>query len=218
MAKNADKSHNTAGEDKTRFIERGFMPAIILTLIAVVSIALLALTEYITADARAYQQQYMADANKRTIFVDADSFHAEELENAGASLEGGNAVDLSVDGSIIREVFIAERDGKQIGILITAKPIGYGGALTIMLGYDLEGNMIGLTIDASTQTAGLGTKVGEADFLQQLSGFNASDTVSADSSASFQVDSVSGATISANATYKGINAANEAAEQILGLR
>ena len=63
------------------------MPAVILTIIAVVSITLLALTEYTTADARAYQEQFMADTNKRAIFIDADSFPAEELDRAGASLE-----------------------------------------------------------------------------------------------------------------------------------
>ena len=217
MAKKADKTHNAADKDKTKFIERGFMPAIILTIIAVVSITLLAFTESITAEARAYQQQVMADANKRAIFIDAASFPAEELDSAGASLEGGNAVDLSGDDSIIHEVYLAEKDGSNIGILITAKPVGYGGALTIMLGYDLEGNMVGLTIDASTQTAGLGTKVGEEDFTGKLSGFNAADTVSSDNNASFQVDGGSGATISSSAVFKGINAANKAAHQILGL-
>ena len=217
MPKKADKTPKAADKDKTRLIERGFMPAVILTIIAVVSITLLALTEYTTADARAYQEQFMVDTNKRAIFIDADSFPAEELDRAGASLEGGKAVDFSGADSIIKEVYLAEKDGSTIGLLITVKPGGYGGTLNMMLGYDLEGNAVGLTIDASTQTAGLGSKVGEDNFIRQFSGFKAADTVSSDNTADFQVDGISGATISSNAVFKGINAGNKAAQQMLGL-
>lgn len=217
MAKNADKTRNTDKENGTRFIERGFMPAVILTIIAIVSVALLALTEYTTAEARAEQQQYMADANKIIIFTEADSFPAEELDNAGASLEKGNAVDLSGDDSKIDEVYLAEKDGKIIGILISTNPLGYGGRIGLLLGYDLEGNIVNLTIDAKTQTAGLGTKVADKDFTQQFSGFNARDNVTTSINDGFEVDIISGATISSNAVIKGINAANAAVSQMLGL-
>lgn len=219
MAKKAKKPSNSENDKSIQFIDRGFMPAVILTIIAIISVALLALTEYVTADARAKQIQYMEDANKRIIFTEADSFPAEDLENVGASLEGGNAVDLSGEGSLIQEVFLVEEDGETVGILITANPVGYGGAVGLMLGYDLEGNSVGLTIDASTQTAGLGDRVAkDEEFTQQFSGFNARDNISTTPNAGFEVDVISGATVSSNAVIKGINAANEAVSQMLGLR
>ncbi len=217
MAKNVDKPNNTANEDGMKFIERGIMPAVILTIIAIVSVALLALTEYTTADARAEQQQSREDANKRIIFTDADRFPAEDLDEAGASLPGGNTVDLS-GVSTIEAVYMAEKDDEVIGILIAANPLGYGGGrIGLMLGYDLEGNLFNLTVDAQSQTAGLGTKVAEEDFTDQLIGINASGTVSTSSDSDFEVDGISGATTSAEAVLRGINIANEAVSQMLGL-
>ena len=86
-----------------------------------------------------------------------------------------------------------------------------------MLGYDLEGNLFNLTVDAQSQTAGLGTKVAEEDFTGQLIGINASGTVSTSGDSDFEVDGISGATTSAEAVLRGINIANEAVSQMLGL-
>ena len=216
MAKNVDKPNKTANEGM-KFIERGIMPAVILTIIAIVSVALLALTEYTTADARAEQQQLMEDVNKRIIFTDADSFPAEDLDEAGVSLPGGHAVDLS-DVSTIEAVYMAEKEDEVVGILIAANPLGYGGGrIGLMLGYDLEGNLFNLTVGAQSQTAGLGTKVAEEDFTGQLIGINASGTVSTSGDSDFEVDGISGATTSAEAVLRGINIANEAVSQMLGL-
>lgn len=215
MAKNEAKIPNT--KNKTKFIERGFMPALILTIIAIVSVAMLALTESITADARAEQQQFLADTNKRIIFSEADSFPAEKLDNAGASLPGGHVIDLSGDESVIDAVYLVEEDEEIVGLLISANPLGYSGRVGLLLGYDLEGNFVNLTVDAQSQTAGLGTKIATEEFTRQFSNFSARDTLTTSPDQGFQVDVISGATISSNAVIKGINAANTAVNQMLGL-
>lgn len=215
MAKNEAKIPNT--KNKTKFIERGFMPALILTIIAIVSVAMLALTESITADARAEQQQFLADTNKRIIFSEADSFPAEKLDNAGASLPGGHVIDLSGDESVIDAVYLVEEDEEIVGLLISANPLGYSGRVGLLLGYDLEGNFVNLTVDAQSQTAGLGTKIATEEFTRQFSNFSARDTLTTSPDQGFQVDVISGATISSNAVIKGINAANTVVNQMLGL-
>ncbi|NLC25730.1 MAG: FMN-binding protein [Fastidiosipila sp.] len=215
MAKNEAKIPNT--KNKTKFIERGFMPALILTIIAIVSVAMLALTESITADARAEQQQFLADTNKRIIFSEADSFPAEKLDNAGASLPDGHVIDLSGDESVIDAVYLVEEDEEIVGLLISANPLGYSGRVGLLLGYDLEGNFVNLTVDAQSQTAGLGTKIATEEFTRQFNDFSARDTLTTSPDQGFQVDVISGATISSNAVIKGINAANTAVKQMLGL-
>ena len=78
-----------------------------------------------------------------------------------------------------------------------------GNAITVYVAFDAAGNITDLLVDASTQTAGIGTKTGEEDFYTGFVGWNAAEHVSNGS----PVDAIAGATVSSNAVYTAVNAA-----------
>ena len=73
--------------------------------------------------------------------------------------------------------------------------------VTVIVGFDTTGTVSGVWADASTQTAGIGSKVGEADYLAQFNGMNGTANITAD----VDFDGVTGATYSTNALFAAIN-------------
>lgn len=96
---------------------------------------------------------------------------------------------------------VAAPDGT---IAVQASAAGYSGnEVTIFVSFDATGSILNLSVDASTQTTGIGSKVGEEDFVSAFLGWNAADQVSAGS----PVDAIAGATYSSDAVFDALNAA-----------
>ena len=98
------------------------------------------------------------------------------------------------------------------GYAVQVKPTtGFDGEITMMVGIDLEGNVMGISIISHTETAGLGavaadtTPKGEA-FRDQFVGMNGELKVTKDGGS---VEAITGATITSRAICDGINAALE---------
>ena len=88
-------------------------------------------------------------------------------------------------------------------VAVKAAATGYSGKdVTVYVAFDGNGAISGISIDASTQTTGIGSKVGEERFASGFMGWNGGKV-----SAGSPVDSVSGATYSTNAVYNAVNAA-----------
>ena len=88
-------------------------------------------------------------------------------------------------------------------VAVKAAATGYSGKdVTVYVAFDADGAISGISIDASTQTTGIGSKVGEERFASGFMGWNGGKV-----SAGSPVDSVSGATYSTNAVYNAVNAA-----------
>ena len=86
---------------------------------------------------------------------------------------------------------------------------GFDGDITMMVGIDLSGNVLGISIISHSETAGLGavaaasTSAGEA-FRGQFEGMSGSVSVAKDGG---EVDAITGATITSRAICDGVNAA-----------
>ena len=119
---------------------------------------------------------------------------------------GGEAVDVpAVDvGVPVNKVYRGEN-----GYAVEVAPSGFDNTITMMVGIDNEGNVLGIDIISHTETAGLGavaaatTSAGEA-FRSQFAGKSGSVTVSKDGG---EIDALTGATITSRAVCDGINAA-----------
>ncbi|MGI6506849.1 MAG: FMN-binding protein [Saccharofermentanales bacterium] len=181
-------------------IERGVMPVIILTLICAACVAILAVTATITEDARAEQEQLMADANKRTLFPNADEFPEESITEAGKNFPSNVSVDLSIDHPSVDQVFVVKQGDEVVGAIVRASSKGYGGMLPVMVGFDLEGVIVGIVPDASNETAGLGQNVALAPFTDQFKGRALSDPLN-------DIDMVSSSTISSVSVINSVKAA-----------
>ena len=119
---------------------------------------------------------------------------------------GGEVIDVpAVDaGAAVSSVYKGEN-----GYAVEVVPSGFGGGITMMVGIDFEGNVLGVSVISHTETAGLGsvagdkTSKGEA-FRGQFVGQSGQVSVTKDGG---QIDAITGATITSRAVCVGINAA-----------
>ena len=117
---------------------------------------------------------------------------------------GGEEVAFTDDTGLVTTVYQGEA-----GYAVKVAPVGFDSAITMMVGVDTEGNVLGISVIDQSETAGLvavcaaSTSAGEA-FRGQFVGMSGEVTVSKDGG---QVDAITGATITSRAVCKGVSAA-----------
>lgn len=86
------------------------------------------------------------------------------------------------------------------GTVVYASAEGFGGGLVdVTVCFDTEDNILGLAVDASTQTPGIGTMATEPEYLEKFVGVKSGD----------DVDVCSGATFTSTAIKSAVNTAIE---------
>ena len=102
------------------------------------------------------------------------------------------------------------------GYAVEVTPGGFDNTITMMVGVDTEGKVLGISIIKHTETAGLGavaaagTPAGE-NFRGQFVGASGSVSVTKDGGT---MDAITGATITSRAICVGVNAALECVAQM----
>ncbi len=95
------------------------------------------------------------------------------------------------------------------GYAVEVTPNGFDGAITMMVGIDTEGKVLGISIISQTETAGLGavsaakTAAGQA-FRDQFIGLSGQVQVTKDGGV---IDAITSATVTSRAVCAGVNAA-----------
>ena len=118
---------------------------------------------------------------------------------------GGEEVEFPAT-ALVSKVYASET-----GYAVEVTPGGFDNTITMMVGVDKEGNVLGIDIISHTETAGLGavadaaTPAGVA-FREQYKGMSGSVSVSKDGG---EVEAITGATITSRAVCAGVNAALE---------
>jgi electron transport complex protein RnfG len=108
----------------------------------------------------------------------------------------------SIDGITTANVTGAVRatDGS---IAVKAEESGFdGGILTVILGFDANGDVTGVYVDAINQTSGIGSHVADDAVKNQFVGLNASANVAMGENG---LDGYSGATFSSKALFAAVN-------------
>ena len=129
----------------------------------------------------------------------AEQALAAKMEALSKVLPGCEYEQIEYEGlaedSALEEIFVGKNAAGEIeGYALTASPNGYGGPIPITIGVSTGGYVTQTYVGALQETAGLGTKVGEADFMDQFIGIAADpDTLHDD------VDTIGGATVSSSA-------------------
>ena len=140
-----------------------------------------------------------------------DRLTAEKTQRAiEAVLPGGGEelADRNAAGYPGAELVSRVYQGEN-GYAIEVTPSGFDNIITMMVGIDFEGKILGIDIISHTETAGLGA-VADADspagisFREQFAGKSGSVAVSKDGG---QLDAITGATITSRAVCEGVNAA-----------
>ena len=118
---------------------------------------------------------------------------------------GGESVPFTDDSGWVSTVYKSET-GYAVEVTPTT---GFDGDISMMVGIDLQGNVLGISVISHTETAGLGavaaakTSAGEA-FRGQFVGTSGSVSVTKDGGT---IDAITGATITSRAICDGVNAA-----------
>ena len=118
---------------------------------------------------------------------------------------GGEPVESFTDPTgLVSRVYASDA-----GYAVEVKPNGFGGTITMMVGIDKSGAVLGIRIISHSETASLGavaaadTSAGTA-FRDQFLGACGSVSVAKDGG---QIDAVTGATVTSRAVCAGVNAA-----------
>ena len=156
----------------------------------------------------------LAGVNGITAPIIAELNAAATQEAISAVLPGGfdsEITDYADASGIVSKVYQGEN-----GYALEVGPGGFDNTITMMVGIDNEGKVLGISVVSHTETAGLGA-VADADtpkgiaFREQFVGTSGSVAVSKDGGT---LDAITGATITSRAVCVGVNAALECVAQM----
>ena len=124
---------------------------------------------------------------------------------------GGEEIAFTDDSGIVSTIYKG-----QSGYAVEVTPAGFNGTVTMMVGVDNAGKVLGISIVNHTETAGLGAEAASQSaagtaFRSQFAGMSGSVSVSKDGG---QVDALTGATITSRAVCTGVNAALNAVAKL----
>lgn len=144
----------------------------------------------------AYAEVFAAAADFSEIPLEEDAAYQEEWENAGFS-------DVDLD----KVLEAKSESGESLGYVMTlTSHAGYGGDITFTLGIASDGTINGISILSISETAGLGMKAEEVLKPQYADKKVSSFVVTKQgASADYQIDAISGATITSNALTTAVN-------------
>lgn len=163
-------------------------PIVVLGTICVVTSTLLAVTNEFTAPIIKERQDKAAFAAYGAVLPDADGFT--------------RITDFAT--SNVTEVVKADNGA---GYAMKAVGKGFGGEVPVIIGFDAEGNIIGVQFLQNEESAGYGMRLWDstgdgAKFAEELKGKSGSVALGQDG-----VNGLSGATVSSNAVISAVNSA-----------
>ncbi len=182
--RNGKQTIRTSDRTIRHILTVGFKLLLISALVA----AMLAFVYGITLE------PYEKNVEKRKLSAIQNVFQCEDLTYRTDSAE--DAV-----------IYTVYRNADLIGYCVQLTSSGFGGEMTLMVGYSADRTILGVQLISHSETPGLGAKVGNADYLSQYEGKSGSLTFG--DAFGGDVDAVSGATVSSEAVLNGVNRATE---------
>lgn len=168
---------------------------IVLTAITVIATGLLAYVNQLTAGP-------IAEANAKAL-SDAIAIVVPGFDNNPA--EAPETIELN---GATYKIYKATKGGEFIGAAVESSANGFGGALSVLVGFDKEGNIIDYSLLSHAETPGLGSKAtdwfkkgAKGDIIGMNPGHKAL-TVSKDGG---QVDAITASTITSRAFLQAVN-------------
>ena len=171
--------------------------ALALTGFSVVAGAILGWVNEVTAEP-------IAQANAKTL-SDAIAVVVPGFDNNPA--EAPETID--VDG-VSYKIYKATKGGEFIGAAVESVSMGFGGELKVLVGFDVEGNIIDYSLLSHAETPGLGSKA--ADWFKKgakgdITGKNPGEAPLAVSKEGGQIDAITASTITSKAFLSAVNSA-----------
>ena len=171
--------------------------ALSLTGFTVVAGALLGWVNEVTAEP-------IAQANAKTL-SDAIAVVVPGFDNNPA--EAPETIEVS---GVSYKIYKATKGGEFIGAAVESSSNGFGGTLTVLVGFDPEGNIIDYSLLSHSETPGLGSKA--ADWFKKgakgdITGKNPGNAPLVVSKDGGEIDAITASTITSRAFLNAVNAA-----------
>lgn len=179
-----------------------------LLIITVVAGALLGVVYSITKEPIAKQLEKAATEARLAAFPEAAGFKDSKAA-------------IPEDYSIIKNAFYAlDKDGNVVGATMGITTKGYGSGLNMTVGIGADGKIKGVIIGDNTETPGLGKLAAEPKFLGQYAGKPYDSPLKAVKSPSgdYEIEAISGATVTSRAVTNAVNTAAEFYKQLGGAK
>ncbi|MCR4806432.1 MAG: RnfABCDGE type electron transport complex subunit G [Lachnospiraceae bacterium] len=199
-------------------MKKSIIAVITLTLITVIAGLGLGYVYELTKEPIA-QKNLEAKMNAyKAVFPSAADFKEDGAVSTDAATEvlaGEGLNDETIDECLLA----VDGSGNPLGHVMTVTTArGYGGDITISMGISNDGTLNGVEILEIGETAGLGMKADTPEFKgrfkdKKVSRFNYTKT---GASAEYEIDALSGATITTNAMVSAVNAGLAYAESLGG--
>ena len=151
------------------------------------------------------------NATYQAVLPAASQFDAVEGSEEQAAVLNASG-ELSKYGNVGVESVLEGTDasGNPVGyVLNTYSNDSYGGLVSLSVGVDMEGTIVGVGIREISDTPGLGLKAQDAEYTDQFVGKNvhALTVTNSGSAAETEINAISGATVTSEATTNAVNAA-----------
>ena len=171
--------------------------AIVLTGIAVIAGALLGYVNELTKGP-------IAEANAKAL-SDAIQLVVPGFDNNPA--EAPESIELN---GATYKIYKATKEGKFIGAAVESSANGFGGALNVLVGFDMDGNIIDYSLLSHAETPGLGSKA--ADWFKKgqkgdITGKNPGKKALTVKNDEGEVDAITASTITSRAFLSAVIAA-----------
>lgn len=164
-------------------------PILVLTVICVITAALLGATYNVTDPLIKAAEKAASDAAMAEVLPSASAFN-----------------EIKVDG--VEGLLLAAEDTSGSGYVFKTQSKGFGGAYQVMVGISADGLVTGAKLLDNKETPGLGNKTGMPSFTTQF--------VGKDSSLE-GIDTITGATVSSNAFVSAVSIAFQGYGSITGV-
>ena len=168
----------------------GVFPIIFITIVALISVALVTATDSITKDKIEEQEGQQIQSMLEEMFPSMSEYTFED------------------------DIYTIYSDGTEIGYAFLAVGKGYGGNIDILIGLEDETTIKAITIISQSETPGLGSRIAESSFANTFAGANIDDVALKKDGG--QIDAITGATISSGAVVDAVRTA--AMEKVKSLK
>ncbi len=151
-------------------------------------------------------------ASYGTVLTEAETFEYDESLNTAVAELGGKVYGTDFGRSYINEIAVGKNAaGETVGHVVSVTSAdGFDGNITLSLGVGTDGVIRGIEFTELAETAGMGMRCAEPEFKDQFAGVSVEQFVlnkAGGSTEDYEIDSVSGASVSSGAVVNAVNAA-----------
>lgn len=179
------KTEKTTAEEKPHEQESEQKPVSSVRLVTVLTV-ICAAVALLLATVNYFTETKIAENNAKAMLVSIREIFDESVDAEAVVYE---------ENPDFTSVYLVMQDGDVCGYAASVAPNGFGGPINLVVGVDSAGTVMGVEVVSMSETPGLGSRVGNDDFLSRFKG--AVGEVS--------VDVISGASISSKAVMTGVN-------------